>query len=70
MPKSLFPDIVMPTIMVQTMYPGNSPADIENLITRPIEKQIKSGMNEKEIRKTWVPGLNEFKKVRKKYLIY
>ena len=41
MPKSLFPDIVMPT-MVQTMYPGNSPADIENLITRPIEKQIKS----------------------------
>ena len=42
MPKSLFPDIVMPTIMVQTVYPGNSPADIENLITRPIEKQIKS----------------------------
>jgi len=42
MPKSLFPDIVMPTIMVQTIYPGNSPADIENLITRPIEKQIKS----------------------------
>ena len=42
MPKSLFPDIVMPTIMIQTIYPGNSPADIENLITRPIEKQIKS----------------------------
>ena len=42
MPKSLFPDIVMPTIMVKTVYPGNSPADIENLITRPIEKQIKS----------------------------
>ena len=42
MPKSLFPDIVMPTIMVQTIYPGNTPADIENLITRPIEKQIKS----------------------------
>ena len=31
MPKSLYPDIVMPTIMVQTVYPGNSPADIENL---------------------------------------
>lgn len=42
MPKSLFPDIVMPTIMIQTIYPGNSPADIENMITRPIEKQIKS----------------------------
>ena len=42
MPKSLFPDIVMQTIMVQTVYPGNSPADIENLFTRSIEKQIKS----------------------------
>lgn len=42
MPKSLYPDIVMPTIMVQTTYPGNSPADIENLITRPIEKELKS----------------------------
>lgn len=42
MPKSLYPDIVMPTIMVQTIYPGNSPADIENLITRPIEKELKS----------------------------
>ncbi|MDA9898193.1 efflux RND transporter permease subunit [Flavobacteriales bacterium] len=42
MPKSLYPDIVMPTIMVQTIYPGNSPADIENLITRPLEKEIKS----------------------------
>ena len=42
MPKSLYPDIVMPTIMVQTVYPGNSPADIENLITRPLEKEIKA----------------------------
>ena len=42
MPKALYPDIVMPTIMVQTIYPGNSPADIENLITRPIEKELKS----------------------------
>ena len=40
MPKSLFPDIVMPTIMVQTMYPGNSPADIENLITRPLKNKL------------------------------
>ncbi len=40
LPKELFPDIVVPTILVQTSYPGNSPADIENLITRPIEKEI------------------------------
>ncbi len=40
LPKELFPDIVVPTVLVQTVYPGNSPADIENLITRPIEKEI------------------------------
>ncbi len=42
MPKEQFPDIVVPTISVSTVYVGNSPADIENLVTRPIEKQIKS----------------------------
>ena len=33
-------------------------------------KQIKSGMSEKEIKKTWEPKLEEFKKTRKKYLLY
>jgi multidrug efflux pump subunit AcrB len=42
MPKEQFPDIVVPTISVVTVYVGNSPKDIENLVTRPIEKQIKS----------------------------
>jgi multidrug efflux pump len=42
MPKEQFPDIVVPTISVATIYVGNSPNDIENLVTRPIEKQIKS----------------------------
>lgn len=41
MPKEQFPDIVVPTISVTTIYVGNSPKDIENLITRPIEKQLK-----------------------------
>ncbi len=39
LPKELFPDIVIPTVMVQTIYPGNSPLDIENLITRELEKR-------------------------------
>ena len=42
LPKERFPDIVIPTIFVQTIYPGSSPKDIENLITKPIEKKIKS----------------------------
>lgn len=41
LPKEQFPDIVIPTILVQTVYVGNSPKDIENLVTKPIEKQIK-----------------------------
>src|SRR6186997_527100 len=41
MPKEQFPDIVVPTISITTVYVGNSPKDIENLVTRPIEKQLK-----------------------------
>ena len=41
MPKEQYPDIVVPTISVATVYVGNSPKDIENLVTRPIEKQLK-----------------------------
>ena len=42
LPKEQYPDIVIPTIYVQTIYVGNSPKDIENLVTKPIEKQLKS----------------------------
>lgn len=42
LPKEQFPDIVVPTISISTVYFGNSPKDIENLVTRPIEKQLKS----------------------------
>ncbi len=41
-PKEQFPDIVVPTISVVTIYPGNTPEDIENFVTKPIEKQLKS----------------------------
>jgi multidrug efflux pump len=48
LPKELFPDVVIPTVMVVTNYPGNPPIDIENLITRPLEKEINdvSGISE------------------------
>ncbi|PTN10579.1 efflux RND transporter permease subunit [Mangrovibacterium marinum] len=41
MPRESFPEIAIPYIFVQTIYPGNSPVDIENLITRPIEQELK-----------------------------
>jgi multidrug efflux pump subunit AcrB len=43
-PKEMFPEIVFPYFMVGTIHPGTSPADVENLITRPIEKQLE-GIN-------------------------
>jgi multidrug efflux pump subunit AcrB len=54
MPKESFPEIVIPTVYVGTPYPGNSPVDMENLITRPIEKELKSLNNVKDIRSTSV----------------
>ncbi len=35
-----------------------------------LRKQILAGMSAREIRKTWAPGLEQFKPVRKKYLLY
>ncbi|MCC7379583.1 MAG: efflux RND transporter permease subunit [Chitinophagaceae bacterium] len=54
LPKEQFPDIVVPTISITTVYAGNSPKDIENLVTRPIEKQLKgiSGAKVKKITST------------------
>ncbi|MGB6339609.1 MAG: efflux RND transporter permease subunit [Candidatus Aminicenantaceae bacterium] len=40
-PKEKFPEIVFPYFMIGTIHPGTSPADVENLITRPIEKHLK-----------------------------
>ncbi|MFY7707554.1 MAG: efflux RND transporter permease subunit [Flavobacteriales bacterium] len=42
LPKEQFPDIVIPTIYVSTGLPSTAPKDMENLVTKPIEKQIKS----------------------------
>src|SRR5687768_13051427 len=59
LPKEQFPDIVIPTIYVQTIYVGNSPKDMENLVTQPIEKQIK-GITGAKISKTTSTSLQDF----------
>ncbi|MDQ2768882.1 MAG: efflux RND transporter permease subunit [Bacteroidota bacterium] len=50
--KEKFPDIVIPRIIVATVYPGTSPTDIENLVTRQLEKEIKSVNGVKHINST------------------
>ena len=56
LPKALYPDIVLPTILVQTIYPGNPPVDIENLISRPIEKELESVKDVRKISSTSSQG--------------
>jgi multidrug efflux pump subunit AcrB len=48
-PKEQIPEIVIPMINVNTFYPGTSPSDMENLVTRPLEKNLKSMSGVKKI---------------------
>ena len=54
-PKETFPQVIIPYIVVSTPYPGTSPEDMENLVTRPIEKQLKSISDVKNITSNSVP---------------
>ena len=44
---------------------------IEKLVgVAEFRQQVKSGMSEEDIRKTWEPGLSAYREMRKKYLLY
>lgn len=49
LPKENFPDITLPQIFVSVVHPGTSPSDMENLIAKPIEKQLKGVTGLKKI---------------------
>ncbi len=42
MPKEQYPDASLPQVFVNTIHFGNSAEEIENLVTRPIEKELLS----------------------------
>ena len=42
LPKENFPEVVLPQIYVTSIFPGASPKDVENLVSKQIEKQVKS----------------------------
>jgi multidrug efflux pump subunit AcrB len=58
LPRESFPEIKIPLILIYTPYSGVSPEDIETLITRPIETELKSVTGIKEIRSTSSEGLS------------
>lgn len=58
LPKENFPEVVFPQIFVATVYPGASPTDIENLISKEIEKEMKSISGVKKIRSNSVQSFS------------
>lgn len=63
LPKESFPDVVIPTVYISTIYVGNSPKDIENLVTQPIEKQIK-GITGVKISKVVSTSVQDFSAIQ------
>lgn len=47
LPKEQFPEVEIPIFNVVTIQAGSSPADVENLITRPLEQELR-GLDEIE----------------------
>jgi multidrug efflux pump len=58
MPREAFPEVVTPEIYVSTVYPGNAPDDMEKLVTRPLEKEIKTITGIDEVLSTSVQGFS------------
>src|ERR1039457_1162743 len=55
LPKENFPEIVIPKIYVSTIYPGTSPANMENLVTKTIEKKKKKIIGAKKKKTNTIP---------------
>ncbi len=54
LPKDSYPEIEQPIVYIGTSNPGNSPLDMENLVTRPIEKELNTISEVEEIKSTSV----------------
>ena len=65
---------LQPLLEAYRSYKGTTPFFNNFFIklsgTAELENQIKAGLNEEEIRQTWQDGLDDFRKKRKKYLLY
>lgn len=40
LPRESSPDVSIPQVIVYTLYPGASPADVESQVTRPVEREL------------------------------
>ena len=55
-PKESSPEIVIPMVIVNTIYPGVAPRDIETLLTQPLEDELNAIGDVKTITSTSVEG--------------
>ena len=58
LPRESTPSITIPIVFVATPYFGVAPADIENLVTQPIEKHLEELSNVKVITSTSSEGIS------------
>jgi len=58
MPRESLPTVAAPEVFVTTAYPGNSAEDIEQLITRPLELEMKKIKGVDEIKSTSKSGFS------------
>ena len=58
LPREAAPDISIPLVIVSVPYVGVSPTDIEGLVTQPLEKELKSLKDVKEISSSSKEGLS------------
>ncbi len=59
MPVDLFPGLDIPVVNIITHYPGSSPEDMEILVTRPIEDEMRGIQGVKRVASTSVQGISQ-----------
>jgi len=55
-PQESFPEIEIPMVAVNTIYAGVAPADMESLVTRPLEEDLSTISDVEQITSTSVEG--------------
>ena len=58
LPRESFPEIDIPTVMVTTPYVGVAPADIESLVTVPLENELSGLTDLKKMSSTSAEGVS------------
>jgi len=54
----LFPDVTFPVVFVQTPYPGAGPAEVETLVSKPLEDELSTLSGIKRLSSTNQEGMS------------